>query len=143
MNFLCVILIRLHCYTDKIYYEGRCDVIHDLIRGDYYDKIRGDIEHGQMEIPRFVIKSKDVGVHIEEPRFKDGILMMNQISKYFIQILDFIEELIVYYYGLKAYERSNGNLSLYYRKNFDLASMCYKYVIQHELGDSDLILLIR
>ncbi|MCF8236193.1 MAG: hypothetical protein K9G67_14650 [Bacteroidales bacterium] len=128
-----------------ISYELLYQIIHDA-RNEFlanFNEQRGKIEHSSFEMPKFEVKRNKGQLIIQEPSLNGNIRLIEEISRFYILLLDFIENLMVYYYGLNAYERTNGNLTLFYRKDYDFPSLRYKYVIQIRINDPSLTLLIN
>lgn len=117
------------------------DARHEFL--EPFNNLRDKIEHVGFKMPKFSIQRTTNGLTIIEPSFDGKLDLIQEIENYYRQILDFIENLMVYYYGLRAYERTNGKLTLYYRKDHDFPSLIYKYVIMIRIGDPSLTLLIN
>lgn len=108
-----------------------------------FNNLRDKIEHIGFKMPRFNIQRTSDGLKIIEPSFNGKHSLIQEIENYYHQILDFIENIMVFYYGLRAYERTKGNLTLFYRKDFDFPALKYKYIISIRTSDPNLRLLIN
>lgn len=120
----------------QIIYDARSEFLYD------FNKLRDKIEHSGFEMPEFEVNRDKGQLRITEPSLNGEVRLIEEIKRYYHLLFDFIENLMVYYYGLNAYERTNGNLTLFYRKAHDFPSLRYKYVIQIRINDPSLTLLI-
>jgi hypothetical protein len=53
-----------------------------------------------------------------------------------------IEVLMAYFYGLQAYEKTNGFMALFKRNEYNYSNLLYKYVIVPNMYESGLTKLI-
>jgi hypothetical protein len=65
---------------------------------------------------------------VKEPII-NGMLLSQAIDFYYENILDMIEKLMCYFYGINAHLRSNRNLKLFIVKDFDYKNLKYKFII--------------
>jgi hypothetical protein len=80
-------------------------------------------------------------VEIIEPSFGDSTLLI-EIEIYYKRLLEFIEDLMAYFYGLQAYETTNGFMTLFKRDEYDYSNLLYKYLIQPNIYENGMTKLI-
>lgn len=107
-----------------------------------FNQIRADIEHNNLQIGKFLVKIEKGEIKVKEPsliKYK----LIEELEIFYERILEFIEILMAYYYGLNAYQRTDGFLTLFQRKEYDYTALKYRFVIKSRIGDDSLILLIN
>ena len=105
-------------------------------------QIRADFEHKNLQIEKFLVVRELDEIKIKEPSLGTQNLL-EVIEIFYESIFDFIELLMVYYFGLNAYQRTNGFFTLFQRKEYDYTTLKYRFVIQPRIGDDSLILLLN
>jgi len=112
--------------SDNIY-----DILFDLIENarrkflNDFNDIRVDFEHNQKIIDKFDFDFENRKVI--EP-YLDKMKLSISIDFFYENILELIEKLMCYYYGIKAFIRYNGNLKLFIQKDYDYKNLKYKYM---------------
>ena len=127
-----------------ISYEILFEILEDA-RNDFlsrFNQIRADFEHQNLQIENFDVSMEGARILIKEPSIGEEPIIQ-AVTTFYEKLLDFIELLMAFYFGLKTYEKSNGFMTLFKRKEFDFSNLRYKYVIFPAMGDSSVIQLIR
>lgn len=89
--------------------------------------IRGKIEHSEFTIAPFNLESSIHGAEVFEPMLEDKIISV-KLEYFYENILDFIEKLIAYYYGINGEINKNGFYQLHIRRGFNYPELKYKYL---------------
>ncbi|HTK18415.1 MAG TPA: hypothetical protein VL442_02830, partial [Mucilaginibacter sp.] len=58
------------------------------------------------------------------------------------RILDLIEVLMVFFFGVKAHQKTNGFMTLFRREQFDYSNLLYKYTVLPNMDQQGLTRLI-
>lgn len=103
---------------------------------------RADFEHENLQVDDFKVKLVDEKIVITEPTFGQGNLL-TEIETSYEKILELIEILMAFYFGLNATQKMKGFMTLFRRTDFDYSNFKYKYVIQPSIYESNLIRLIN
>jgi len=114
---------------------GRNKVLSQL------SKIRNDYEHYNFQVGNFVINVVSGKIEIVEPDISN-MSLKKSIDFFYEEAFNFIESLIVFYWGLNAYHKSGGALMLFQRRDFDFSQMKYRFVIYPRIFSSGLDQLI-
>jgi|GEM_PF-2450988 len=96
-----------------------------------FNEIRGDIEHNPFKLDDFVLINSTEGISIKEPMIK-GVILSSKLQSYLDNIFDFIEKILVYYYGINGELKTKGFFKLYERINFNYSLSEYKYIFEIE-----------
>lgn len=113
---------------------ARYDHLFNLIRVgknqflNKFNKIRAQIEHEDLQLKYSRIELKDDEIKVNEP-FLENNPMYELIDFFYENILDLIEKVMVYYYGINAFINWNGNKNLFKRDKIDFENEIYEYVI--------------
>ena len=91
-----------------------------------FNDIRAEIEHNNFSIPKFEINTKNG--NFTEPSIHGSKSLIEELKYYYNCLLDLIENLIAYYFGIEAVYK-NENLALYFRKDYDFQKTVLKYMI--------------
>ncbi len=91
-----------------------------------FNQIRADIEHQNLQIPKFIIDTQNDTV--SEPTISGETSMLDEITEFYENLLDLIELLIVYSFGIQA-SIKNPNLGLFVRHDYNYTQMISKYTI--------------
>lgn len=91
-----------------------------------FNDVRAEIEHNNYSIPKFEINTENG--NFTEPSLHGRKLLIEELEYYYNSLLDLIENLIVYYFGIEAVSKNN-NLALYFRKDYDFQKTVSKYMI--------------
>jgi len=91
-----------------------------------FNKIRADFEHNQQQLNKYDFNFSNNTV--VEPEIENKKIS-TAIDFYYENILEMIEKLMCYFYGIKAGQRSNGNLKLYLVKDYDYTKVKNKYML--------------
>lgn len=112
--------------------DKRYDILYDLIENSRqrflndFNDIRVGFEHNQAIIDKFDF---DFNKKIVIEPILNKMKLSLAIDFYYDSILDMIEKLMCYFYGINAYLRSNGGLKLFIQKNIDYKNLKYKFFI--------------
>ena len=92
-----------------------------------FNSVRGDIEHNRFNIDDFKLEESMNGAIVNEPLFQNKSLSVT-LQVYYDKILDLIEKLVAYYFGIKA-ETKPGCFELYVRREYNYPKLLYKFTI--------------
>ena len=106
-----------------------------------FNQIRADFEHQNLQIGDFKVQINNNQVEITEPSFGHSNLL-TEIEICYKRLLDLIEVLMAYFYGLQAYEKTNGFMTLFKRDEYNYSNLLYKYVIMPNMYETGLTKLI-
>ena len=106
-----------------------------------FNQIRADFEHQNLQVDDFKVSINNNRVEVIEPTFGHSNLL-TEIEICYKRLLDLIEVLMAYFYGLKAYEKTDGFMALFKRDEYDYSNLLYKYVITPNMYESGLTKLI-
>lgn len=106
-----------------------------------FNQIRADFEHQNLQIEDFKVQVLNGQIEVVEPTL-GGMSLLSKIEYFYEQTLDLIEVLMVFFYGIQAYEKTNGFMTLFRRDEFDYSNMNYKYVVNPNMYESGLTKLI-
>ena len=107
-----------------------------------FNQIRADFEHKNLQVDDFGVRFIDGKVEIVEPTFGHSNLLTEMEISY-EKILDLIEILMAYYFGLNAVKKMNGFMSLFRRNEYDYSNLKYKYAIQPIIYETGLTRLLN
>lgn len=112
--------------------DNRYDPLYDLIEIsrtrflNEFNDIRVGFEHNQLQLNKYDFDFTNSIVI--EPSL--GNKKLSIATDFFYEsILDMIEKLMCYFYGIKASEKSNGTLKLYIVKDYDYTKLRNKYML--------------
>ncbi|RTL56142.1 MAG: hypothetical protein EKK37_16820 [Sphingobacteriales bacterium] len=88
--------------------------------------LRGAIEHDLFSLEKFQLNRKDNIATISEPDL-EGQLLSTKLKFFYENSLEFIEKMMVYYFGVNGEVNKNGFLQLYVDDVFDYSEMRWKY----------------
>jgi hypothetical protein len=91
-----------------------------------FNNIRVNFEHNQLLLDKYEVILEGNSKKIIEPKLGNKNLSF-AINYYYENILELIEKLMCYYYGINAYVNSSGGLNLFIEKDFDYSKLIYKY----------------
>lgn len=106
-----------------------------------FNQIRVGFEHQNLQIEDFKVQIINNEVQIIEPSFGHSNLL-TEIEICYKRLLGLIENLMVYFFGLQAFENTNGFMTLFKRDEFNYSNFIYKYAIlpcMYETGLTKLI----
>lgn len=106
-----------------------------------FNQIRADFEHQNLQIEDFKVQVLNDQIEVVEPTL-GGMNLLSKIEYFYEQTLDLIEVLMVFFYGIQAYEKTSGFMTLFRRDEFDYSNMNYKYVVMPNIYESGLTKLI-
>jgi hypothetical protein len=112
--------------------DNRYDILYNLIENSRqkflkdFNDIRGGFEHNQTITDKFDYDFEKKLVI--EPTLKK-MKLKYALTFFYENILDLVEKLMCYYFGIKANIRSNGGLKLFIQKDYDYKNLRYKYII--------------
>ncbi len=92
-----------------------------------FNQIRADFEHKNLEIPKFDIDI-ETGKFTEPGITDSGMSLIEEITYCYNYLLDMIESLMVYYFGILAVEKWKV-MGLFARKDYDYAKLNYRFVL--------------
>lgn len=105
------------------------------------NQIRADFEHQNLQVENFKVQAVNNQIEVFEPNLGNGNLL-NKIENFYEQTLDLIEVLMAFFYGIQAYEATNGFMTLFRRDEFDYSNLHYKYLVMPNMYENGLIKLI-
>ena len=85
-----------------------------------FNDVRAEIEHNNFSIPKFEINTKNGD--FAEPSIHGNASLIEELEHYYNNLLDLIETLIAYYFGIEAVS-NNNNFALYIRKDYDFKKL--------------------
>ena len=91
-----------------------------------FNSVRAEIEHNNFSIPKFDINTENGD--FAEPSIHGNAPLIEELEYYYNNLLDLVETLIAYYFGIEAVSKNN-NLALYIRKDYDFQKTVSKYMI--------------
>ncbi len=136
---------RVNCLNSPVgkKYEILLQIIEDA-RKDFltsFNQIRADFEHQNLQIEDFKVQINNNQVEIIEPSFGHSNLL-TEVENCYKRLLDLIEILMAYFFGLQAYEKTNGFMTLFKRDKYDYSNLLYGYVIMPNMYENGLTKLI-
>jgi len=88
--------------------------------------LREEAQHEFFKLDRFKIQTVNDQIVVEEPIFK-GLPLSTKISFYYENILDFIEKVLVYYFGINGELHLKGFAYLEFNPDYNYSKQHYKY----------------
>lgn len=122
-------------YLIEIIEKARKDFLSEFIQ------TRVDFEHKNFQIEDFKVQVLNDQIEVIEP-ILGTMNLLTMIEYFYEQTLDLIEILMVFFYGIQAYEKTNGFMTLFRRDEFDYSNLNYKYVVMPNMYESGLTKLI-
>lgn len=119
----------------EIIENARKDFLSEL------NQIRADFEHQNLQIEDFRVQVLNDQTEVIEP-ILGGMNLLSKIEYFYEQTLDLIEILMAFFYGIQAYQKTNGFMTLFRRDEFDYSNKNYKYVVMPNIYESGLTKLI-
>lgn len=113
---------RRYEYLFKLIENGRTQFL------SRFNNIRARIEHENFQLHYSRIELINDEIKIFEPLL-DNTEMYGLIDYFYENILNLIEKVMVYYYGINAYINWNESMNLFKRKEIDFDKQLYEYVI--------------
>ncbi|NVN95340.1 MAG: hypothetical protein HXX18_08670 [Bacteroidetes bacterium] len=93
-----------------------------------FNNIRARIEHENFQLYYSQIELINDEIKIFEPLL-DNTAMYELVDFFYENILNLIEKVMVYYYGINAYLNWNKSMNLFKREEVDFDNQLYEYVI--------------
>jgi len=90
------------------------------------NEIRGSIEHNLFSLDKFTLNRTENFATISEPDLQERPIS-KQLTFYYEKILEFIEKITVYYFGINGEINLPTFLELHIDDEFDFANLNYKY----------------
>ncbi|MEI7979705.1 MAG: hypothetical protein WCI53_12730 [Bacteroidota bacterium] len=106
-----------------------------------FNQTRANFEHQNLQIEDFKVQVLNSQIEVIEP-ILGNMNLLTKIDYFYEQILDLIEILMVFFYGIQAHEKTNGFMTLFRREEFDYSNMNYRYVVMPNMYGSGLTKLI-
>lgn len=113
---------RRYEYLFKLIENGRTQFLNR------FNNIRAKIEHEDLTLNYSRIELINDEIIIFEP-FLDNAAMYELVDFFYENILNLIEKVMAYYYGINAYINWNESMSLFRREEIDFDKKLYEYVI--------------
>jgi hypothetical protein len=88
--------------------------------------LRNSFEHQAFYLDKFNLKPLKGAAEVHEPQLA-GRMLSDKLSFYYEGTLDYIERIMVYYFGILGEEKMKGFLQLYEDPVFNYATMNYKF----------------
>jgi hypothetical protein len=120
----------------EIIEEARKDFLSEFIQA------RADFEHQNLQVEDFKVEMVNSQIKVIEPSLSNTNLL-SKIEYYYESTLDFVEVLMVFFYGIQAYKRTNGFMTLFKRDEFDYSNLHYKYVVMPNMYERGVTKLIE
>lgn len=136
---------KLNCLNSSVgnKYRFLIEIIENA-RKDFlseFNQIRADFEHQNLQIEDFKVQVINNQIEVVEPSLHNANLL-SKIEYYYEQTLDLIEVTMAFFYGIQAYEKTNGFVTLFSRDEFDYSKLHYKYVVMPNMYENGLTKLI-
>jgi len=109
-------------YLFKLIENGRIQFLNR------FNSIRAKIEHEDLTLNYSRIEFINDEIIIFEPLL-DNAAMYELVDFFYENILNLIEKVMVYYYGINAYINWNESMNLFRREEIDFDKKLYEYVI--------------
>jgi len=111
-------------------YESLFNFIHKARENflSEFNCIRAEIEHNMLTFNSYQIGILNNKIIIKEPLIKEKP-MYAIINSFYDNILNFIEKIMIFYYGINAVINWDGLMNLFEQKTVDYESGKYRYVI--------------
>jgi hypothetical protein len=146
-------------FAKKTAYDNKRKIINELnghfyeilfrIMDNYRERIivpffdlRNEYEHSNFKLGKFKVFFQENQLIIEEPEL-GGLNLVKAIDLLYEEILNYIELLIVYFYGLNAYRKTNGFFTLFESNTYNYAEQKFRYYIYPKMGVDHLTQLIK
>ncbi len=114
----------------------------DAFKKDFF-LIRDKFEHNSFRLPDFETNFENGTLHIIDPHI-NGQNIFKLIDLYYYSSLNLIEDLAAYFFGINAYHRSNGMITLFSNNGLvEPSNFRFRYTITLDVGDPDLTKLIN
>ncbi len=91
-----------------------------------FKELREEAQHHFFRLDKFKIQNLNDQILVEEP-ILEGLPLSTKISFYYENILDFIEKVLVYYFGINGELHLSGFAYLEVSSDYDHSKQCYKY----------------
>jgi hypothetical protein len=104
-------------------------------------QVRIDFEHHNFQIENFKVKKVNDKIEVVEPSLGYSNLL-EEVQILYERILDLIEVLMVFFFGVKAHQKTNGFMTLFRREQFDYSNLLYKYTVLPNMDQQGLTRLI-
>jgi hypothetical protein len=91
-------------------------------------KIRASFEHDNYKLGKFMVTDDDKHIVITEPEI-EGKNFIEAIDFFYRNIFSYLEQLIVFFFGLYAHHNSKGNMTLFEHLEYDYSKLRYRYTI--------------
>jgi hypothetical protein len=106
-----------------------------------FNQVRIDFEHHNFQIENFKVKKVNDKIEVVEPSLGYSNLL-EEVQILYERILDLIEVLMVFFFGVKAHQKTNGFMTLFRREQFDYSNLLYKYTVLPNMDQQGLTRLI-
>lgn len=91
-------------------------------------KIRALFEHENYKLEKFLVSDDGERIIITEPKI-DSENYIAKIDFYYKYIFNYLEQLIVFFFGLHAHYSSKGKMTLYENLEYNYSKLTYRYTI--------------
>lgn len=104
-------------------------------------EIRNEYEHSNFKLAKFDVNFQGDELVIQKPDL-GGLPLVKAIDFLYEEILNYIELLIVYFYGVNTYKKTKGFITLYESETYNYSEHRFRYFIYPKMGTGHLKQLI-
>jgi hypothetical protein len=107
-----------------------------------FNDIRAEIEHSMLTFNFYQVNMQNGEISITEPLIRNKP-MYQRLDFYYNSIFDFIERVMIFYYGINAVKNWKGLMNLFERQSVNYEKSEFKYVILPNHKNNDMKCLIN